>query len=209
MKTCLHARIIPLSSDGSPTLCVVFGCFAHPMVAIVGHLGKNRRRSNPKPCQHPDLDAEEGRGRRRPRPKAGWGMRYFRVAVIITTFYSLICDGHAACLTYTNRVYVTGTLTRQVFPGPPGYESIARGDTPEIYYVLKLDPAACVDQDPTDRELPAIKNVTDIQLVLTHEQYVQLEKMLGRRIRVSGTLFPAETGHHHTPVLMDKAEYGH
>ena len=30
--------------------------------------------------------------------------------------------GFATCLTYTNRVYASGTLTRQVFPGPPGYE---------------------------------------------------------------------------------------
>jgi len=102
-------------------------------------------------------------------------MRYFHVAAITALFWSAICAGHTACLTYANRVYVTGTLTRQVFPGPPGYESIARGDTPEIYHVLKLDPAACVDQDPTDRELPAIKNLRDIQLVLTHEQYLQLD----------------------------------
>jgi hypothetical protein len=91
-------------------------------------------------------------------------MRFFHAPVITMAFWSAICAGHASCLTYANRVYVTGTLTRQVFPGPPGYESIAQGDTPEIYYVLKLDPATCVEQDPTDSELPSIKNLLDIQL---------------------------------------------
>jgi hypothetical protein len=74
--------------------------------------------------------------------------------------------------------------------------------------VLKLNPAACVDPDPTDADKPGMRDLHDIQLVLSREQYLQLESMLGRRIGLSGILFPAETGHHHTPVLMEQVQFG-
>jgi hypothetical protein len=128
--------------------------------------------------------------------------------VAVVALWFAINAGNATCLTYASRVFVTGTLTRQVFPGPPNYESIARGDTQEIYYVLRFDRPTCVDQDPTDSQLPGIKKLTEMQLVLTHEQYLQLEGKIGRKIGLSGTLFPAETGHHHTPVLLEKVEIG-
>lgn len=114
----------------------------------------------------------------------------------------------AACLSYANRVFITGTLTRQVYPGPPNYESIARGDRPEIYYVMRLIRAICVDADPTDSLLPSRSKVTEIHLVLNHEQYLQFEKFLGREVGVSGILFASHTGHHHTPVLMENVTFG-
>jgi hypothetical protein len=114
----------------------------------------------------------------------------------------------AACLSYNNRVDVTGTLLRIVFPGPPGYESVARGDAPEPYFVLRLNPPVCVDRDPAGNDNPGIARLRDMQLMLKPEQYARLRPHLGRRIHLSGALFPASTGHHHTPVMLSDIRFG-
>src|SRR6516225_3431356 len=41
----------------------------------------------------------------------------------------------------------TGTLSNQVFPGPPNYEDIKKGDKPERAYILKLDAPICAAGD--------------------------------------------------------------
>jgi hypothetical protein len=105
----------------------------------------------------------------------------------------------AACWHYKERVSLRGTLTRQVFAGPPGYESIARGDKPEIYYVLKVHQPLCVIATPSDPDEPAVKNVTNIQMMLTgQDQYVLLERLIDKPVRLSGRFIAAHTGHHHT-----------
>jgi hypothetical protein len=113
----------------------------------------------------------------------------------------------ATCLHYGGRIFISGVLTRQVFPGPPGYESITRGDTPEIHYVLKVRPSTCVLGDSSDPDEPAIENATDVQLMLTgRDQYILLEHWIDKPIRLSGTLMAAHTGHHHTPVLLNDVQ---
>jgi hypothetical protein len=102
----------------------------------------------------------------------------------------------AKCLNY-GRVTMRGTLTRQVFRGPPDYESIAHGDTSEIYYVLKLRSPTCVSSDPTDKEdHPFIRDLNNVQLVLSgSDQYFLLGHMIGKKLTLSGGLFGALTGH--------------
>jgi len=85
-------------------------------------LGRGRRASreqpepNPRQRVNPNLDGDEDLSQRRPRPmRGGRRMRCIRIAAIITALWSAICAGYASCLTYANRVYVTGALTRQVF----------------------------------------------------------------------------------------------
>ena len=76
------------------------------------------------------------------------------------------------------------------------------------YFVLRLNPPACVDADPTDADMPAKRGITEIQLLLSTEQYAELRPELGQRIGLSGVLFPAETGHHHTPVILGQVQFG-
>jgi hypothetical protein len=133
-----------------------------------------------------------------------------RIFIVFVTFVAVIgsTSGEATCLSYAGRIFVSGVLKRAVSPGPPDYTSIARGDAPEIYYVLEFQPPTCVDADPTDNEKAAIKNLRQMQLVLSHPQYVELETWLDRSIRLSGVLFEAHTGHHHTPVLLNDVQFG-
>lgn len=113
---------------------------------------------------------------------------------------------HAECLTYTVRVRVEGTIERKIFPGPPQFESVADGDTPETVWLLKLDRPACVSADPNDRSgiNAAVGTTARIQLLLTEAQYKAYANRVGQHAILTGKLFGAVTAHHRTPVLLDQ-----
>jgi Domain of unknown function (DUF4431) len=105
------------------------------------------------------------------------------------------------CLNYAPEVVqLIGTISKKTFPGPPNYESIRKGDKPETYWVLKLPDTVCTEASGDN---DAENSVTDLQLILTQKQYTLYRKFLGRRVNVAGKLSHAQTGHHHTPVLME------
>jgi hypothetical protein len=113
-------------------------------------------------------------------------------------------SGAAGCLSYDGRVTLEGSLGTQTFPGPPNYESIAAGDRPETVLVLRLDAPVCVDA-ASDGMSDAVASVETIQLALRGpEQFASMRKLVGRRIRLTGSLFGAISAHHHTPVLLEE-----
>src|SRR5260221_12277366 len=56
-------------------------------------------------------------------------------------------------LKQTDTLSFEGTLNYRIFPVPPNYEDVRKGDTPETTYILKLEEPICatgnefVDQD--------------------------------------------------------------
>ncbi|SRR6266446_8661329 len=122
-------------------------------------------------------------------------------AAVALSVASLVAE--ADCLSYTRRVTVSGTLTRQVFPGRPNFTSVARGDEPEAYFVLRLDQPLCVAANPAyPNELVSMADILDIQLILYQPQFQQLRPWLGKHIVLEGSLDIAATGHHHTRVIL-------
>ena len=112
------------------------------------------------------------------------------------------------CLSYEPaEVRVSGTLSKMVVPGPPNYESVKKGDTPETIWILTLDKAVCVTGNTDDINEPE-QNVTDLQLVLQPSHFAQLRRMGAGKVQVVslGKLFHAHTAHHRTKVLLDVKE---
>jgi hypothetical protein len=97
-------------------------------------------------------------------------------------------------------VRVTGVLERIVFAGPPNYESVRAGDAAEPYFVLRLARPVCV-LDPVEGRVSSRR----LQLFLEPAQYAPLRPKLGHAVKLSGQLWPAETGHHHTPLMFTPA----
>jgi hypothetical protein len=115
----------------------------------------------------------------------------------------------ADCLSYTHRVTVSGTLTRQVFAGKPNFTSVARGDKAETYFVLRLDQPVCVDANPAyPKDMVAMADILDMQLILYQPQFQQLRRWLGKHVVLQGSLDTATTGHHHTPVILSDVVMG-
>jgi hypothetical protein len=102
-------------------------------------------------------------------------------------------------------IEVTGVIKKLKFPGPPNYTSIKNGDAAEIGSYLLLDKPVDIEADPEmgkDNEKQPEKNVSLVQLVVTNQH--NLDKIReGNKVRVTGTLFHAITGHHHTRVLIN------
>ncbi len=97
-------------------------------------------------------------------------------------------------------VRLTGVLERVTFAGPPNYESVQSGDAPETYFVLRLPAQVCVDDSDQ-----GVISASRLQLFLEPGQYDQFRSQLGKRITLPGELWPAETGHHHTPLMFTPA----
>lgn len=92
---------------------------------------------------------------------------------------------------------------RKLFPGPPNYVDVSKGDKPETFWLLKVDSPICVAQDRSEPDLnPEQRDVREVELVLNNEQQRRVNHRLGERVVATETLFGAHTGHHHTPVLL-------
>ena len=107
------------------------------------------------------------------------------------------------CFAYAPAVVtLEGVVTRKTFPGPPNYESLAGGDAPMTYWILALDRPACVDATPGDDTETAESGVRRVQLILNESQYRTYGALLGKRVRVAGTLTHQATGHHVEVLLL-------
>jgi hypothetical protein len=102
----------------------------------------------------------------------------------------------------SGEVALTGTIVKETFAGPPNYESIANGDEPEDYWILKLDKAVDVAAG-ADEMSQAESNVQRLQLVLGEGDYEKYRSLLDHPAMVKGTLFHQISVHHKTAVLIE------
>lgn len=98
---------------------------------------------------------------------------------------------------------LSGTLKNdKVFYGPPGYGEDPKHDRQEKPIRLVLDTPIDVEgrkDDPINSE--SEKAVRELTIVPGKVQ--DLKDHLGQHVTVTGKMFHAHTGHHHTAVLID------
>src|SRR5258707_13500190 len=75
-----------------------------------------------------------------------------RTLSVLSTIGLTICinaSANASCidLKQTDTLSFEGTLNYRIFPGPPNYEDVRKGDTPEPTYILKLEEPICATGD--------------------------------------------------------------
>jgi len=106
----------------------------------------------------------------------------------------------APCLHYEGEpLTLTGKLTLQTFYGPPNYGENPETDSRETQAILLLAKPICVNDSPSTDDA-AEKNQRKVTLVPPVGVDFGLYK--GKKVTLRGTLFHANSGHHHTPVLM-------
>jgi hypothetical protein len=135
--------------------------------------------------------------------RVGRALRSVTAAALLLAGSTAAVSAAEACLSYTNRIGLTGRLVQRTYPGPPNYESVARGDRPEKVWLLVLAEPVCMAQDKTDRDgmSPAIARIAEVQLSATQRDLGGTKP--GRTLHVTGKAFAAHTGHHHTPIVLD------
>lgn len=113
-------------------------------------------------------------------------------------YQMLSANDAKACMDAGDTTTLRGLLIRMTYPGPPNYESIEDGDTPETYFVLRPDsPIACAT------DAPQFASHKLMQLVLKSGDYKRYQDLVGGSVEVSGILLYSETGHHHTPLMIE------
>ncbi|WSG98788.1 hypothetical protein U8P76_30605 (plasmid) [Rhizobium johnstonii] len=111
-------------------------------------------------------------------------------------------SGHAACFDVSKNEpsHLNGHLTHRIFAGPPNFEDVQMGDTPEPGYVLKLSEAICIKGD----EFADPDHMFDeVQLLPEKGTEKQMAKLRDTDVDVEVIdPMPAMTGHHHRPLLV-------
>lgn len=129
-------------------------------------------------------------------------MRYAAVALIGALTACATAAQAADCLDVnaTKRLDVSGVLSFHIFPGPPGFADVNKGDTPEPTYVLTLPDPICLtgDADFTDPKL----NFRDVQVVPQDSTSAAMRALVGAEVQATlSNPMPAMTGHHHEPLV--------
>jgi len=119
-----------------------------------------------------------------------------------------VSSADAACLDVrqSQPLEFKGTLSRPVFPGPPNFEDVKKGDRPERAYIITLDAPICATGDAF---LDSGQSFKTVQLLIDDSPRdgaaltASLAQLIGKRVQVTGkSAFGAQTGHHHAPLLM-------
>ena len=128
----------------------------------------------------------------------------FRLLSILVVLFALATGPVEA--QQQSPIVVEGILMIGEFLGPPNYGENPRTDKIERSYFLQL-PAPL----PTQLAKKGVKGIelgetSDrdyfIQLVILEEKIDQIAKLVGKKVRASGSAFRAQTGHHHTGTLV-------
>ena len=100
---------------------------------------------------------------------------------------------------------LTGRLIQRTLPGPPNYQSIARGDRPQLVDLLILDAPICTipDYKKDSPNTDGFQGQDTIQVRRAAATWNDVRRLTGQRVTVVGTLAEWALGQDHTPVLID------
>ena len=141
----------------------------------------------------------------RSRRRAGW----LAALALIGLTFCLAPEANAACidLKQANKLSFEGMLNYRIFAGPPNYEDVRKGDTPEPTYILTLTEPICASGDefvdPGDKfdQVQIFPGSSDKAAAQALSR--DLRRLVGKRVVVEGASpFGAHTGHHHAPLVL-------
>ena len=117
--------------------------------------------------------------------------------VVVGLYLVCASQAYGACfdIDQAQPAQLEGRLTRQVFAGRPNYESVKRGDEPEITYILNLQHPICIKGYST-------QPFSTVHLVYMDSTRSSMKALVGQDVRVGLTeQMEATTGHHHAPLV--------
>jgi hypothetical protein len=124
---------------------------------------------------------------------------------LIALAASIVQPAHAeSCLAYDpSTVTLEGKITSHWAYGPPNFGEDPKHDAKEGFIRLDLARPICVAGDSQDFDRPE-RGIRHLEMV--YYPYRFLKIWMNGRVSVTGTLFHAFTGHHHTTVLITVTE---
>lgn len=101
-------------------------------------------------------------------------------------------------------VELLGTLIEKVYYGPPGYGENPKTDSKEHAAILQLSKPIKVVAGKGDKFNETRDKVKEVQVI--NIKGISLSMYFQKKIKVTGKLSSAITGHHHTDVLIEVDE---
>jgi hypothetical protein len=133
----------------------------------------------------------------------------YRHALVVSAVLFAHSALAADCLPYEpETVTLEGTVTRRVFPGPPNFDSVTAGDKKLVHWILRLKRPICVGSEKEADDLHEVEaEVLEVQIApKDHRFYERNRRALGKRVRVTGTLFHQITAWHVTKVILQATD---
>lgn len=125
-------------------------------------------------------------------------------------FAATLAQAQRRQLHYSTEVAtLTGRLVYKTFYGPPNYGETPKSDSRETQPILILDSKVLVtakgNNEGDDRPDELVREITLVAEPSNDvtERVLAGKRFSRKRVVVEGSLFHAETGHHHTKVLME------
>ncbi len=105
-------------------------------------------------------------------------------------------------------VRLRGKVWREMFPGPPNYQSIDDGDQPQGYWILNTkDPIEILGKSIEDGTPYSVGSSARFQLMLDPSFYASRQHLVFSDAWVEGRLVIGHTGHHKTKALIDVQKF--
>lgn len=133
-------------------------------------------------------------------------MAFRGLAIFVISLVGIESAYAGTCVKYEPAVIsLTGIVLPKQFYGPPNYGEDPAHDEKGIAAILKLDePVHVCGTRDNEANPAAAEAVSQMQMVFHTAPYGR--QWNGKYVVVTGTLFPAITGHHHTSVLIDVSQ---
>src|SRR5712691_8483854 len=134
--------------------------------------------------------------------------------LLVSSFVVLVAAGaHASarpgvadsCYHYRPApVSLTGRLIQRTLPGPPNYQSIKRGDRPQVVDLLILEAPICTIADYKDSpNTDAFQGQDTVQVRRAEATWREVRRLSGGRVVVTGALAVWSAGPERTAVVID------
>ena len=123
--------------------------------------------------------------------------------ILVSTLGLDACAVRCKVAQIDDTVSLQGRIFTKVFPGPPNYININRGDVAEHARLLRLSVPLCVDVGSAGEKRGAVSRMRNIQLVFLTENTKSPVDTNNKSVCVHGTLFLGQSGHHRTPALIE------
>lgn len=127
-----------------------------------------------------------------------------RITAFCLTLLSILAivpTASAKCLDISDgrTLSLEGRLTHRVFPGPPNYQDVAKGDASEPGYILQLAQPVCVSGDDF---IDAGQAIRSVHLIPSERTASLMQSLVGANVGVElADPFGAHTAHHRAPLL--------
>lgn len=123
--------------------------------------------------------------------------------VCASTLLASAAGSAVPCFRYEPaKVSVSGTVFERTDWGPPNYGEDPAHDRREPHDYIRLDKPLCVFGVPGDAPDDITENnVSIVELARDSEEW-PIPNAVGRHVLLTGGLFHAISGHHHTRVLL-------